>query len=394
MIKIKQIFESNRIKDIASTTREQLSKTEISELDFNDKRIAIAIGSRGIDNLHIIVKEVVQFLKEKGALPFIVPAMGSHGNSTDKGQKDILNSYGINEYAMGIPVISSMETVEIGVTKSGIKVYLDKVASKADMIIPINRVKPHTDFKGEIESGLCKILAIGLGNQKGCTSLHERGIGNFNHIIPEVASFIISHTNVGFGVAIVEDSYNHIAIINTILSDNIISEEKKLLEISKKMMPKIMIPEIDVLIVENFGKNISGAGMDPNVTGRTSVESSEGFKGPKIKRIVVLNLTDESHGNACAISCADFITKQFFDKINFQATYKNSIACYNPRSAQIPIVADDEETAIAMAISSCQNVTVKTAKIVRIKDTLSLGEIYISESLISTVKKNDRIIII
>lgn len=394
MIKIKQIFKSSKLLKVQETIKEQLNSKEIFDTIIPGQRIAIGVGSRGIDNLDIIVKETVQFLKGKGVYPFIVPAMGSHGNSTAEGQKEILNTYRINEISMGVPIVSSMDTVELGVTESGITIFIDKAAYEADMIVPINRVKAHTDYKGAIESGLCKMLAIGLGNQKGCTALHEHGTINFSRIIPETGKYIIENAKVGFGVAIVEDSYDKTAIIKAIPASKIYEEEIALLKISKEMLPKIMIPQIDVLVVEEFGKNISGAGMDPNITGRTSIGNDEGFEGPDIKRIAVLDLTDESHGNACGISCADYITRKLFNKIDFDATYKNSIACYNPKSAQIPIIAENEEEALAMAVKSCQHVDMNRAKIVRIKDTLSLDYIYISESLIDAIKYNEKIQII
>lgn len=394
MVKIKQLFEHAGINDVRYEISKQLIESEVCDYNYHNKMVAVAVGSRGIKNLDVIVKEVLLFLKSKGAYPFIVPAMGSHGNADADGQKQVLNSYGINEETMGVPVISDMETVTVGKTESGIEVFTDRHAFEADMIVVVNRVKAHTDFKGEIESGLCKMLAIGLGKEKGCTTLHEHGTMNFPRIIPDVGSFLIERLSVAFGVAIVEDAYDNTSIIKVLPAEEIIEGEKKLLKISKTMMPKIMIPEIDVLIVERFGKDVSGAGMDPNITGRASMEGAYGFKGPDIKRIIVLDLTEESHGNACGICCADFITRKFFEKIDFDATYKNSIACFNPRSSQIPMIAENEEDALKLAVRSCRNIDFDTAKIVRIKDTLALGEIYVSENLIEAAGKNKMIQII
>lgn len=387
MVKVRQRFDTYEIKDITGTIYNEIMQPGIKEKIKPGSRVAIAVGSRGISNLSQIVKAVIECLKDLGTHPFIVPAMGSHGGGTAEGQIEILSSYGINEETMQVPIVSSMEVVKIGETRENIPVFIDKTAYESDMIVLINRVKPHTDFTGPIGSGLCKMMAIGLGNHEGCSRLHQEGFDKFHQIIPSVAKEILRKAPVGFGVAIVENAYHRPYLIKAIRAEDIIEEEPKLLNLATDLMAGIMVPEeIDVLIVEKLGKDISGAGMDPNVIGKTARGVLPGFKGPRIKRIVVLDLSEGTEGNACGIGIADFITRKLFDKINLNHTYTNVIASANPEAGKIPIIMENEREAIIAALQCCGRTAVTNPQLVKIKNTLELEEIFVSENLLPRIQ--------
>ncbi|MCI8423777.1 MAG: DUF2088 domain-containing protein [Lawsonibacter sp.] len=382
MIQVRQTFDATRIYDLPKAIRDELSAPGIRSCIRPGDRVAVCVGSRGIHKIDEIVLSVLENLHRFGASPFLVPAMGSHGGATGAGQRKVLASYGITEKTMGVPIRASMETVCLGNSASGIPVYFSKEAYEADWILPINRVKAHTDFSGPIESGLMKMLTIGLGKEKGCSTLHRCGTNRFAQIIPEAAQTVLATGKVRFGLALVENGYEQTAIVRAIRGEALLQEEPLLLQRAKAMMPRLPFSHIDVLVVEEFGKDISGSGMDPNITGRRSAERIAGFQGPDIQQIVVLRLTEPSHGNAIAINAADFITRAFFEKIDLPATYKNSLACCNPASGKIPVIAQDEEEAVAFAISCCRGIDPKAPRIVRIRNTLALDQFWISESLL------------
>lgn len=389
MIKVRQKFDAYEIRDIEGEVRKQIYKDSIRSIIKPRKKIALTVGSRGICNLSRIVKTVADCLKELGAEPFIVPAMGSHGGATAEGQREVLKTYGINEETMGIPIKSSMEVVKIGETDDGIPVFMDKLAYQSDMVVLVARVKPHTDFKGKVESGLCKMMAIGLGKHEGCSRLHQEGFENFHTVIPAVAEVFLKNAPIGFGVAIVENAYDRTALIEAVEAGNMIEEDSRLLELAKKLMPKIMMPKVDVLIVEQIGKDITGAGMDPNIVGRTTKGKLPGFNGPDIQRIVVLGLSEGTHGNACGIGLADFTVKDVLDKIDYMATYANVIASGNPEAGRIPVAMENEREAVIAAVKCCVRIDENNPRIVRIKDTLHLGEIYVSENMLPDVLRNE-----
>lgn len=394
MIKVKQKFNSEHIDNVAAAVRKELDRPEIGEIiRAKGKRVAIGVGSRGINRIDEIVAAVVSCLKEKGAEPFIVPAMGSHGGATPSGQRQVLEALGITEESAGVPIEDTMETVRVGTILGDIAVYLSKPAAEADWLLPINRIKPHTDFEGPIQSGTIKLLGIGFGKQTGCMSLHEYGTENFGTLLPALGKFYEESNRVGFALGIVENAYDKVMLIRAIEGSRLIEEEESLYKISKENMARLFLKEIDVLIVEQFGKEISGAGMDTNITGRTSTGPKKDYVGPVIKRIVVSRLSERTHGNACAISCADIITKHLLDQIDFEMTYTNSLCCYNPPGSKIPIVAKDEAAAIDMAVRSLPRTTKETAKIVRILDTAHLDEFWISENMLDQVEMNPNIFV-
>ncbi len=382
MINVKQLFPNEKIEDVYIESLKQLEKKKVEALFKAGDSAAILVGSRGISGLKEVVKATVDYLKSFGVEPFIVPSMGSHGGGIAEEQQAIVERLGVTEKYIGVPIKASMDTITIGSTIDGVKIHIDEIASKADHIIPIARVKQHTDFDGPIESGLCKMLAIGLGNHKGCSTLHKEGFINFHKVIPEVAEVVIEKNNIPFGMAIVENAHENVHTILPVYGKDILKEEPGILELSKSLMPRLYFDHIDVLIIEKIGKDITGAGMDPNITGRTSLGRSPYFNGPTITRIVAIGLSEGTHGNANGVGYADFITRELYEEIDFVSTYTNGIAAGSPSACNIPVFLDTEEEAILAALQTCPRVDPSKAKVVRIKDTLHLVDIEVSESLL------------
>jgi len=392
MVKIKQHFKRERINNIEMKIYQEM-KDKLSPQMFENKRIAITAGSRGIASIVYILKAVIKQLKNWGAKPFIVPAMGSHGGATSEGQKDLLKSYGITEKSMGIPILSSMDVVQVASLDNGMPIYCDKNAIEADGIVVINKIKPHADFKGKYESGLLKMMAIGLGKHKGAAILHTYGFDKFDDIIPKVGKVLLDNTSVIFGLAILENAYEEIKKLEIIPKEKIMEREQELLEEAKESMAKILFPYIDVLIVEEIGKNISGEGMDPNVTGRPGSKIF-GFIAPKIQKIIVLSLTEESHGNASGIGMADISTIRCINQINFETMYTNSITTTILDPAKIPIIMNNDKEALIIALKTCNRVKLSEAKIIRIKNTSYLHDIQVSEAYLDEIKGRDDISIL
>lgn len=390
MYKVRQKFKKDRLESIPNTVKEEIGKDNVKNTVKAGDKVAVAVGSRGIANLYEIVEAVIHELKTLGAEPFIFPAMGSHGGATAEGQREVLASFGITEEALQVEVKATMEVEEVGRTKSNIPVYVDKYALEADSMVIINRVKPHTDFKADYESGLMKMLGIGIGKHKGASMMHSFGFAQFYRVVPEVAEAVLNTCNVAFGVAIVENAYDDTSKIVAIPPNEIFAQEKELLEQSKRLMPKILVPEIDVLIVNEIGKDISGAGMDPNITGRTG-SGLPGFEAPPIQKVVVTDLTDKTQGNACGIGLADVTTKRVVEKIDFNYTYANSITSTELDPAKIPVAMNNDREALVVALRSCTNITIENAKIVRIANTLELDEIVVSEAAYNDIKDDPNI---
>lgn len=382
MVPVKQLFPDDHIHDIPAAVREQLGQKRIQSRIQAGQNVAVLIGSRGIAGLQAVTKQTIDCLLELGAKPFIVPAMGSHAGGVAEGQRKIIEGYGITEEVMGVPIKAGMETVVIGETPTGVPVHMDKNAFEADAVVPVARVKTHTDFEGEIESGLCKMLAIGCGKHNGCSRIHREGFESFPTLIPAVAKVFIEKKNIAFGVAIIENAHDHVHTIRAVPGDRFLEEEPELLKLSKSLMPKLQFDEIDVLVVEEIGKDITGAGMDPNITGRLSYGRAPGYHGPEIQRIVVLGLTEATHGNAVGLGVADYTTKALKDSIDAEATYANAIASCDPICGFTPVVLDTEEEALRAAIQTCLHIDRDQARVVRIKNTLELINIQVSKNLL------------
>ena len=391
MHKVRQSFARPRLDDIKAQIEQEITKKEIAGKIKPGAKVAVAVGSRGIKNLEKIVKEVIVQIKKLGGEPFIVSAMGSHGGGTPEGQREVLAAYGITEKNMGVEVVTSVDVTHIGKTSGGINVYFDSVALGADLVVPINRVKLHTDFVGEIQSGICKMLVIGLGNHIGCTAIHEASFDVFGDTLLEAARMIMGRANVGFGVAILENACDETAMIEAIPSEKIIEREKELVQIAKNYMPTLMIPDIDILIVDEIGKNISGAGYDPNILGKSYLLHEFVLPVPRIKRMVLLDVTDQSHGNAIGMGIFDVITRKVFDKLDLAQIYANAIAVKCPEDAKIPIIADTEEEALRIAIQVAREVDRSKLKIVKIKNTIELETIEVSDALLDYAAADEKL---
>jgi hypothetical protein len=382
MVTVRQKFESLRLSDISGVIAAEFARPEIRSRVKPGQSIAVGCGSRGVANIALIVKCVIRELKALGAQPFIFPAMGSHGAATAEGQKKVLEGYGISEAATGVPVRATMDTVVVGQLEDGTPVHMDRHAAEADAIVVINRIKPHTAFRGATESGITKMLSIGIGKIIGATTYHAHGMDTFPQLLPRVRDVQLKARNVLFGVGVVENAYDQTAHIEAVVSRQIASREPELQQMAKSLMPRLLFSEIDVLVIEEMGKNISGAGFDPNITGRNR-RAVQWKLDPLVKKIVVLGLTPESHGNATGIGGADVITMRLYREMDIGATYANIITSMNLDGAAIPIVMNNDREAVSLAVKTVVRVKPQDCRIVRIRNTLELGEIEVSEPMLS-----------
>ena len=383
--RVQLTFPRPRVLDISAAVNRAVDELTWLPAKLKNKRVAITAGSRGISEITTILASLVDYLRKHEAEPFIVPAMGSHGGGTAEGQRSMLIELGMTEKNLGAPILSSLETVELGRLPNGMPVYIDKQAAESDAIVVVNRVKPHTDFVGDIESGLAKMVSIGLGKLRGADILHRYGVQGMQDLMPETARFICQKAPVIFGLATIENAYHEVAKITAIPPEGIAGpQEIELLKLAYQLMPRFPYPEIDVLIVDEMGKNISGVGMDPKIIGRVKVHDVPDLASCSIRTIVVLRLTPEAHGNASGIGLADITTQRLFQQIDFEATYLNCITSgiTGIQRAFLPVVAPSDKAAIQTALRVCGRADIQKAKVVRIKNTLSLGEMDISVGLL------------
>ncbi|MEL6998077.1 MAG: DUF362 domain-containing protein [Pseudomonadota bacterium] len=381
-LRARQRFDGDTVEDVAAAVAAEFEK--FKHIDLTGKSVAVTVGSRGIRSQKPVVVAVIDELKKAGANPFIVPAMGSHGGGTAEGQQKIVEDYGMGADDMGVPLKSSMDVVELAEVVDGLKVYCDKNAYEADYIVPLNRVKPHTSFRGKWESGVCKMIAIGLGKHTGAVEMHRRGMARFPELLPPITEAFLAKTNVLFGVAIVENGYERLHTVNLIPPEQIVERDAELLELAKSLIPRLLLDQIDVLVVDEIGKNISGAGMDPNVTGRNSSKSND-FAGPEIQQIVIRGLTEGTHGNATGLGVADVTTQAFVRQMDWTKTYVNLVTAGVPSGASLPLVANSDRDALFIAMRGCPMLEGATSRIVRIENTLDLGEIWVSEAMAADV---------
>ena len=385
MIRVRQTFPRPRVADIPKAVTETLGSAAL-RVRAGDT-VAVGAGSRGIANIDVVVGATVRWLKDLGARPFVFPAMGSHGGGTAEGQLSVLEHYGITEATMGCPVRATMEVVQVG-EALGLPVWLDKLASEADWIGIVNRVKPHTDFKGSIESGLFKMMTIGLGKHKGAIQYHRANIHHgYETVITSVGREMLAKARIGFGVGIVENGYDETAVVEAFAPEALEGGERRLLKSAREWMARLPFSPIDVLIVEEMGKNISGSGMDTNVIGRPSNPHEPFPNDPKILWIVTLDLTEESYGNAVGIGNADFTTRRLVEKIDMKPTLINAITACAPGGAKVPPTYDTDREAVETALSCIGLTPPDQARVIRIKNTLMLGEIEVSEAYAAEIAK-------
>ena len=382
VVKIRQKFPRPRVENVQEALREQLGRGEISSTIKPGMSVALTAGSRGIAEIDEILRSLVEILKEMEAQPFIVPAMGSHGGATAEGQVEILDSLGVTEEFCGAPIRSSMEVVEIGETGRGVPVYMDKLASEADGVVLVNRVKAHTDFRSDIESGLMKMASIGLGKHEQALALHGYGVEGIRDFMVEVGDEVLESGHILFGVATVENAYDEPAIVEAIPAGEIHSREAELLAEYMEMMPALPVSEMDVLYVDSLGKNYSGTGMDTNVIGRFRILGVEEPETPAVKYIVVGDVSDESHGNAIGVGLADLTTQRLAGRIERKAMNANVITSTFVERAKVPMVLASDEEALRTAIRCNWGVPPEETRFVRIPNTLHLEYLYVSENMV------------
>lgn len=378
MRKIRQRFDAPMEVDVRTAVAREFHK--LNAQIHPGMRIAVGVGSRGVCRIAEITKAVIDELVARKALPFIVPAMGSHGGATPEGQMDVLAGYRITPETMGVKFRPEMDTVLLGTTADGFPVNFSRPALEADAIFPINRIKLHTDFHGPVESGLSKMLVIGFGKHRGASLIHKQGFDTFHNTIPAAAQLIIQKAQILAGLASIENADEQVAKIEIIPGSEIITREPELLEYSRKLFPRIPFKHLDVLVVDYIGKDISGGGMDPNVTGRYTVRHlTEPERNPQ--KIVVLRLTTLTHGNACGLGLADLTTRAVVENIDYQKTWTNIVTSTELNGGKTPIWLPNDRHSIALALLTCNRIDLSAPRFVRIHSTLHLEQMWVTEAL-------------
>jgi hypothetical protein len=391
MVLVRQKFPDEQIADIPGEVSRLIRLDGRTSRIRAGSRIAVAVGSRGIHAIDRITKAVIDEINRLGANPFVVPSMGSHGGATAEGQRKILATFGITEETMGVPVVSSMDTVQVGSLEDGTPVWLDREAMASDGIVVVNRIKPHTAFVGDYESGLLKMVAIGLGKHRGATDFHSCGMDRFGELLPKLGRVVLEKAPILFGLAVIENAYERPARFEVVWGEDMIGREPELLKEARALMPRIIPGEIDVLVVHEIGKEISGSGMDPNITGRSSSPFFKRENSLKVQRIVVLNLSKTSGGSAMGIGLADFTTDRAVKAMNIDTTWINCITAGVTASGKIPIHMPTDREAILLALKTCARVRHPQSRIVWIRNTLALDRIRVSEPLLGQLKGHPQI---
>ena len=395
MTRIQQRFEVPVLTDLPAAIHAELERINATAIVKPGETVAITAGSRGVANVATAVKATVDYLKTLGAHPFVVPAMGSHGGATAEGQRSVLEHYGITEETVGAPVKATMDVVELGKTADGLPVFFDRYAAEADHVIPLNRIKAHTDFNGSIESGLMKMMVIGLGKQQGANLYHRAFFQyGFEHVIMAVGGFILDSGKIAFGLGLIENAHEDTAKAVAMPAAQLLQTERELLVEAKSLMGRLPFDELDLLIVDWTGKNISGTGMDTNVIGRMMQNFEPEPAKPAILRIFVRDLTEESDGNATGIGLADFTTTRLVNQIDRHSTYMNGITALGPQKSKTPFYYDTDREAIEVALDTIGLTEPEDARVIRIESTLRLTELDISEVLLEDAKLHSRLDVI
>lgn len=387
MCRVRQRFDRDGISDVAAVLREKLNDEKLKARIRPGMRVVLTGSSRQIANMPLILKKLAAFVRAQGGEPCIIPAMGSHGGATAEGQKALLEGYGITEDYCGCPILSSMETVRVGQLPDGDEVRMDRFAHEADAVIVVGRIKAHIAFRGTYESGLVKMMAIGMGKRAGADSLHRAGFGKMGERLPLYAKVVFDNCNMIFGVAPIENEFDQTCRIEVIPAEEIFDREPELLHYAKSRLPRILLPETDVLIVGEIGKNFSGSGMDPNVTGTFGTPYATG--GIQKQRVVVLDLSEQTHGNFIGLGMADTTTKRAFEKLDTNAAYFNMLTSTVLCVGKIPMVLEDDKLAIQAALKTLTQVDREHIRMVYLKNTLSLETIMVSEALLEQVRGRD-----
>lgn len=386
---VRQTIPRPRVADVPGTVRSQILESQIRRRVPAGGRVAVGIGSRGIGSIATIARATIDALKELGYRPFVVAAMGSHGGATAEGQRELLAGYGITPEALGVQVRTEMDSLVVGTSPVGLPIYFDRNAWEADGIVLINRIKPHTDFTGPHESGVVKMLVIGLGKREGASQIHRLGLRGMTEVLPAVGRILVERTKFALGLAIVENVADEPAEIVALEPESIFDLEPKLLERARGLMGRLPFDQIDVLVVGEIGKNYSGAGMDPNVIGRLMVETRDDFERPKVTRLVALDVSPESHGNIVGIGFADLATERLVAQLDPEPFRVNVLtSCFLER-ARVPITRPDDRAAIETALETCWRVDPAEARVVVIPNTLEVEELWVSRPLREEVEGAD-----
>ena len=385
MIRVKQTFDGPVVRDVPAAVRAALGRLALPVKP--GQSVALTAGSRGVVNIDVIVRATVDHLRALGAHPFIIPAMGSHGGGTAEGQRAVLERYGVTEATMGCPVRATMEVVQVG-EALGLPIWLDAHAAEADWVGVINRVKPHTGFTGDIGSGLLKMMTIGTGKHRGAVQAHRANIRlGYEQMITALGSAMLRSGRIAFGLGVVENGYDETALVEAFLPDDLEAGERELLRKARAWMAKLPFEDLDLLIVDEIGKEISGTGMDTNVIGRHATWFERPFTSPRITFIVVCDTTEKTHGNANGIGLADFTTRRLADRIDWEPTYVNALTACSPGGPKLPAVLDTAREAVAVALSCLGLDRVEDARVVRIRNTLQLTEVEVSEAFLPELAK-------
>jgi hypothetical protein len=382
IVRIRQTFDKPQVADVALAVQAALEKLDLVRRIRPGQTVALTAGSRGITNIPLILRSTATFLKKLDARPFLVPTMGSHGGGTAEGQRHILESYGITEDFVGAPIRASMEVVQVGTTAEGFPVYLDRCASEADHIGVVGRVKPHTGYHGPIESGLMKMMMIGLGKHVGALAYHRILLEYpYDQVVRSVGRTLMARAPIAFGLAIVENGYDETALIEGVVPDSFESREEKLLVEARRLLARLPLSKADLLIVDEIGKNISGSGMDTNVVGRKrAFRTQPAAQGqPDMRLIFVRGLTDRTHGNASGIGLADFTTTRLVQQMDYRATTINCLTAGYPEGAFVPVHFGSDREVLDAALAIIGTRTPEQARVLRIRNTLQLDEMEVSE---------------
>jgi hypothetical protein len=381
LARVRQSIPQPRLDDVPGTVRKRILESRLCERVPPGGAIAVGIGSRGVHGIAVIARSIVDTLKSMKYRPFIVAAMGSHGGATSDGQRALLAGYGVTEDAMGVPVRTEMDTLALGTNPVGLPIYFDRNAYEADGIVLANRVKPHTDFHAVHESGVLKMLVIGLGKREGASQVHKLGLRGMKEVLPAVGKFLVENTKFALGLAILENADDATADIVAIEPENIGAVEPGLLERARSLMGRLPFDQIDVLVVGELGKNYSGAGMDPNVIGRLLVETQPDFERPKVTRLVVLDVSEESHGNIVGVGFADLTTDRLVSKLDAESFRINVLtSCFLER-ARIPITLPTDRDVLQAALETCWRINPAQARMVVIPNTLEVKTMWVTRPL-------------
>jgi hypothetical protein len=386
MYRIRQKLDPPVVADVAAAVRAEIGRLNLPGRLKPGGRVAVTGGSRGVVNIAAILRATCDSLKDLGANPFIVPAMGSHGGATAEGQLQVLARYGVTPERMGVPILSSMQTVEIGRMSWGLPVLVDRHAYEADHIVLVNRVKPHTNFRCHVESGLMKMLVIGLGKHEGALLAHRAAVDiGLDRMVPEVGRFSLSRLPVLFGLGSVENARHQTARVQAMLAEELEQVEAQMLQEAWRLLGRIPFEFLHLLVVDEMGKDISGTGMDPNVIGRMYFFPNEEPKSPRYIRILVRDLTARTAGNAVGMGLADFGTRRLADKVNFHYTYTNALTGLSPMRSKMPIIFESDREAIQGALKTIGLTQPPDAKVARIRNTLALEYLQVSEALLPEI---------